>query len=291
MLEWDFDADMIPIRDYRPSGITPYVTVGLILLNLLIYVYQLAYFGSQVVWIDGCAWQATLGENTIPPGFDPVAYLRFAGGRGCLYPVAERDYFVIRFGLVPAEFWRGEDLPPTVPFPIWVTIFTSMFLHGGLLHILGNMLYLWIFGDNVEGALGHIKFLLFYLACGVGAALLQASVSAGSTAPMIGASGAIAGVMGAYLVLFPWSRVLTIVPIFFFVQLIEVPAVLILGLWFVLQFFSGLMDLSALGGVAWFAHLGGFLTGALLVFPLKRRGVVPGLVQWWRRRRTPGGYW
>jgi membrane associated rhomboid family serine protease len=277
--------DMIPIRDFRPSGITPYVTVGLILLNLLVYAYQLTYSGSQVVMIDGCAWQAALGPKAIPPGFDQRAYLLFSGGRGCLYPVSERDFFVIRFGLIPAEFWRGEDLPPGVPFPIWLTIFTSMFLHGGLLHILGNMLYLWIFGDNVEGALGHLKFLIFYLAAGVGAAFLQLVASPHSTAPMVGASGAISGVMGAYFVLFPWSRILTLVPFFFFLHFVEVPAFLFLGFWFLLQFFSGIVDLSALGGVAWFAHIGGFLTGVLLVFPLKRRGVVPGLIAWFRRRR------
>jgi len=274
---------MIPIRDYRPSGITPYVTVGLILINLIAYAYQLTYSGSQAAWIDGCAWRETFAVS--PPGFDYSLWRRF--GRGCLYPVSERDYFVIQYGLIPLEFWSGTDLPPTVPFPIWVTLFTSLFLHGGLLHLLGNMLYLWIFGDNVEGAMGHGKFLLFYLASGVGAAMLQMTVSAGSTAPMIGASGAIAGVMGAYLVLFPWARILTVVPIFFFIQFIEIPAIVILGLWFLIQFFSGLMDLSSLGGVAWFAHLGGFLAGALLIFPLKRRGVVPGLVAWWRRRRSP----
>ena len=277
---------MIPIRDYRPSGVTPYVTVALILLNLVLFIYELTYSTSQAAWIDGCAWRDTLG--TAPPGFNYLLYKRL--GRGCLYPVSERDYFVIQYGLIPAEFWSGTDLPPTTPFPVWMNIFTSMFLHGGLLHVLGNMLYLWIFGDNVEGAMGHGKFLLFYLACGVGAAMLQMGVHPSSTAPMVGASGAIAGVMGAYLVLFPWARILTIVPIFFFIQFIEVPAIVILGLWFLIQFVSGLTDLSSLSGVAWFAHLGGFLTGALLVFPLKRRGVVPGLVVWWRRRRSPWGW-
>ncbi len=279
---------MLPLRDYRPSGIVPYVTVGLILVNLIVYFYQITYpshLGYDSPTIDGCLWQRTFGRDTIPPGFDPQAYKLFYHGTGCLYPVSERDYFLIRFGLVPAEFWSGKDLPPTVPFPIWVTIFTSMFLHGGLFHILGNMWFLWIFGDNVEGALGHLKFLIFYLAAGVGAAFLQLGASPHSTAPMVGASGAISGVMGAYFVLFPWSRILTLVPFFFFLHFVEVPAFLFLGFWFLLQFFSGIVDLSALGGVAWFAHIGGFLTGVLLVFPLKRRGVVPGLIAWFRRRR------
>ncbi len=281
---------MIPIRDYRPSGIVPYVTVGLILLNLIVYAYQLSFSPRALTWIDGCAWQAEFGEKVTPPGFDPRAYLAYAGGRGCRYPVSRRDEFVIRYGLIPAEFWSGKDLPPTVSFPIWLTLLTSMFLHGGLLHILSNMLYLWIFGDNVEGALGHGRFLIFYLLSGAGGAGLQLAASASSTAPMIGASGAIAGVMGAYLVLFPWSRILTLVPFFFFLHFVEVPAVLILGLWFVIQFLSGLLDPGGVGGVAWFAHLGGFLAGALLVFPLKRRGVVPGLVWWWRRHRSPWGW-
>ncbi|MGC9529375.1 MAG: rhomboid family intramembrane serine protease [Candidatus Bipolaricaulaceae bacterium] len=286
---------MIPIRDYRPSGVVPYVTVALILINMLAYVYQLTLSDSTAIsvslrWVDGCAWQEVFGARSSPPGFDPQLYRVFAGGRGCQYPVSERSYFVIQYGLIPGEFWRGQDLPPTAPLPVWATILTSMFLHGGLLHLLGNMLYLWIFGDNVEGAMGHAKFFLFYLACGVGGAVTQAAVAAGSTAPMIGASGAIAGVLGAYLILFPWSRVLTLVPIFFFIQLVEVPAVIILGLWFVIQFLSGLADLSALSGVAWFAHLGGFLTGAMLVFPLKRRHVAAGLVDWLRRRRSPWGW-
>ncbi|HPD06341.1 MAG TPA: rhomboid family intramembrane serine protease [Candidatus Bipolaricaulis sp.] len=272
---------MIPVRDGQPSGVVPYITIVLIVLNVAAFLYTLSYSDSRLVFLDGCEWETTFGQSA--PGFDPVMYRRY--GRGCLYPVTERDQFVIRFGLIPAELWSGTDLAPTVPFPIWVTILTSMFLHGGWLHLLGNMLYLWIFGDNVEAALGRGRFLLFYLLTGVGGAVLQAGVSAHSTIPMIGASGAIAGVLGAYLVLFPWARVLTVVPLFIFLHFMEIPALLLLGFWFLLQLFSGLADLGGAEGVAWFAHIGGFIAGALLVFPFKRREVVPGLVTWWRWQR------
>jgi membrane associated rhomboid family serine protease len=272
---------MIPLRDGRPSGIVPYVTIALIALNIVGFLYTLSYSDQRLVFLDRCTWETTFGQPA--PGFSPVLYRRF--GQGCLYPVMERDEFVIRYGLVAAEFWSGQDLPPRVPFPIWLTLFTSMFLHGGWLHLLGNMLYLWVFGDNVEAAMGRWRFLLFYLLAGAGAALLQLAVFPRTTVPMVGASGAIAGVLGAYLVLYPWSRVLTVVPLFFFLHLVEIPALILLGLWFIVQFFSGIVDLGGMGGVAWFAHIGGFLAGVLLVFPLKRRQVVPGLVSWWRWRR------
>lgn len=277
---------MLPLRDGRPSGIVPYVTIALVALNVVGFLYTLSFSELRLVFLDRCEWREAFEAEA--PGFDPVLYRRF--GRGCLYPVTERDQFVIRFGLVPAELWSGKDLAPRVPFPIWVTILTSMFLHGGWLHLLGNMLYLWIFGDNVEAAMGRWRFLLFYLLCGGGAALLQSGIYAGATVPMVGASGAIAGVLGAYLVLFPWSRVLTVVPFFFFLHFVEIPAFVLLGLWFLVQFFSGIVDLGGMGGVAWFAHIGGFLAGVLLVFPFKRREVVPGLVSWWRWRQARR-YW
>lgn len=275
---------MIPIRDSRISGIIPYITIGLIAINVVLFFYQATLSSRTLVLVNGCEWRDTFGQP--PPGFDYRRYM--LRGQGCFYPLTEQEHFVVRYGLIPAEFWSGKDLSPTVQFPVWLTMFTAMFLHGGWVHLLGNMLYLWIFGNNVEAAMGHIKFLLFYLASGVGAALLQLSVSARSTVPMIGASGAIAGVMGAYFILFPWARVLALVPFFFFFHFVEVPAFFFLGFWFIIQFFSGIVDLASLGGVAWFAHIGGFLTGALLVFLFKRRGVEPGLLAWLRRRRTWG---
>jgi membrane associated rhomboid family serine protease len=142
--------------------------------------------------------------------------------------------------------------------------FTSMFLHGGWLHLLGNMLYLYIFGDNVEDALGHVRYLLFYLACGVAASVTHLALNLDSVVPTVGASGAIAGVLGAYFLLYPKAKVLTLLPIFIFIQIVEIPAFLFLGFWFLLQFISGTVASASqnAGGVAWWAHIGGFAAGA-----------------------------
>src|ERR1051325_7839255 len=182
------------------------------------------------------------------------------------------DAFTLYWGLVPAAF-------------SWVAVFTSMFLHGGFLHVAGNMLYLWIFGDNVEDRMGHGRFLVFYLLCGVAAALAQTSSVPDSVVPMIGASGAIAGVVGAYFVLYPRSRIVTLIPIFFFFQVVEVPAILFLGIWFLMQFLSGLGSIvnsvsgGAMGGIAFWAHVAGFVAGisGVIVFrrPERQR------VEWW----------
>ncbi len=170
---------------------------------------------------------------------------------------------------VPARFWY---LPGAL-LPNMITMFVSMFLHGGWLHLGGNMLYLWIFGDNVEDRLGHGKYLFFYLACGLMATLVHAMMNPESRVPSIGASGAIAGVLGAYIVLFPKQRVTTLIPIFIFITVREVPAVLLLGFWIVVQLFFGAAsmnagDLQSAGGVAYFAHIGGFVAGMLLVMLL-----------------------
>ncbi len=166
------------------------------------------------------------------------------------------NYFLSVYGIVPAQLEFSS-------------LVTSMFLHGGWLHFLGNMWFLWIYGDNVEDILGRAKYFLFYMACGLAAGLAHVATNPDSRIPTIGASGAIAGVMGAYLVKFPHSRILTLVPVFFFLTTVELPAVLILGYWFVIQFFSGLGSIGyshlSQGGVAWFAHIGGFLAGMLLV--------------------------
>src|SRR5918996_1530099 len=220
---------MIPLRDVIPSRTTPFVTVCLIAVNAVIFVYELA-----------------LGENL--------------------------NDFILYFGLVPAAF-------------SWVTVFTSMFLHGGFLHVGGNMLYLWIFGDNVEDRMGHGRFVVFYLLCGTAAALAQTVTNPSSVIPMVGASGAIAGVMGAYFVLYPRSRILTLVPIFFFIQLIEVPAIFFLGLWFVMQFLSGVGSIASSaaqpgGGIAFWAHVAGFATGIATIGVFRRRE--RQRVEWWR---------
>ena len=168
--------------------------------------------------------------------------------------------FTLYFGLVPAAF-------------SWVAVLTSMFLHGGLFHVAGNMLYLWIFGDNVEDRMGHGRFLVFYLLCGTAAALAQTITAPDSVVPMIGASGAIAGVMGAYFVLYPKSRIVTLVPLFFFFQIIEVPAIFFLGIWFVMQLLNGVgsIGVSMGGGTAFWAHVGGFVVGVLAGVGLRRR--------------------
>ncbi len=171
------------------------------------------------------------------------------------------------FELVPSELINGGDVGPPTPVPAWVTIFTSMFMHANLLHIGGNMLYLWIFGNNIEDSLGHVKFLLFYLAAGLGAALAQIAVGPNSTIPMVGASGAIAGVLGAYMVLFPRARIITLMFLFIFIQLVALPAYVVLGFWIVLQVINTLISSVGVpgGGVAYAAHVGGFVSGLFMI--------------------------
>ena len=174
--------------------------------------------------------------------------------------------FINTWGLVPVRLWSD-------PQSAWVTIFSAMFLHGGWFHIVSNMWVLFIFGDNVEDRMGSGQYLVFYLLSGVAAGLMQAFLLPGSAAPMIGASGAIAGVLGAYLVLFPRARILSLVPIFFIFTLIEIPAIIFLLFWFASQLFSGFLSLGGASGsgVAWWAHIGGFLFGLLSMFVFARR--------------------
>ena len=185
-----------------------------------------------------------------------------------LGPELDRAIFSVSF--IPARFW----VPGHWSFDL-LTIVTSMFLHGSLMHIGSNMLYLWIFGDNVEDRLGHFRYLLFYLLCGFCATFAHAYFSSASRLPAIGASGAIAGVLGAYLILFPRAQVTTLIPIFFFITVRQLPAILILGLWFVLQLFSGVGSLGTMednmGGVAYFAHIGGFVMGMACGLLLRTR--------------------
>ena len=172
--------------------------------------------------------------------------------------------FTYTWGLVPAQFWGFGGVRS------WITVFTSMFLHGGWWHLISNMLALYIFGDNVEDRVGHVPYLGFYLLSGVAAGGAHLAAYSRSTIPTVGASGAIAGVLGAYLVLYPRARVLTLVPIFYFLRLIEIPALMYLGFWFISQLFNGLFALSATdvfqsGGVAWWAHIGGFVFGLAVI--------------------------
>jgi membrane associated rhomboid family serine protease len=178
------------------------------------------------------------------------------------------------FGLVPSVLFGINELPAEVAkVPPSLTVLTSMFMHGGWMHLIGNMLYLWIFGDNVEDSMGHGRFTVFYLLCGVAAALAQAIPDPSSTIPMVGASGAISGVLGAYLLLYPHARVLVLIPLGFILQTVRLPAGIVLALWFVLQLISNMMAQPGSGGVAFRAHIGGFVAGMLLVLVFKKRGV------------------
>ncbi len=189
--------------------------------------------------------------------------------------------FVFYYGLIPCGL-TGACQVVGRAFSPEMTLFTSMFVHAGFFHFAGNMLYLWIFGNNVEESMGKIRFTLFYLLSGLGAAFAQILADPASRVPMVGASGAISGVLGAYLLLFPRARVLTLIPLGFFTQIAEIPAMIVLGFWIVVQLFNGLLTFNFQGGgVAWFAHIGGFAVGMLLIGLFKRRVVPWG----WHRSR------
>lgn len=238
---------IFPLKGDVPSRSWPVVTIGLIGLNVLTFLYQVS-----------------LGIDTRGPG---------AGAAEAL---------IVEFGVTPCRLTHScpsgvARLLGDFPHP-WATIFTSMFLHANVLHIGGNMLFLWIFGNNVEDTIGHGRFVLFYLASGVVAALGQTLVTPTSPVPLIGASGAVSGVLGAYLLLFPHATILTLVMLGFFIKVFRIPALVVLGFWIVLQLLNGYLTYSAQalgrgesGGVAWFAHIGGFLGGIVFLFLLRRR--------------------
>jgi membrane associated rhomboid family serine protease len=196
-------------------------------------------------------------------------------------PYAGQRY-VLYYGLIPCSL-TGSCQVTGRAFSPEVTLLTSMFVHAGFFHVAGNMLYLWIFGNNIEDAMGRVRFLVFYLLCGLAAAYGQILMGPGSRIPMVGASGAVSGVLGAYLLLFPHARVLTLIPLGFFIQMAEIRAVFVLGFWIVIQFLNGFLTFSHEGGgVAWFAHIGGFAAGCILVGLFKRRTVPWG----WQRYRS-----
>ena len=179
---------------------------------------------------------------------------------------AELNDFVRQFGVVPYLIFHPAGIES------YIRLFTSMFIHAdSLMHILGNMLFLWIFADNIEDRMGHVKFILFYFACGIAAALMQSIIDPGSKIPMIGASGAVSGVLGAYILLFPKARVLALIPLGFFMRVSYLPSFIFLGIWFLYQFLFGVSSLGASGGVAYFAHIGGFIAGLLLALPFRKR--------------------
>ena len=185
-----------------------------------------------------------------------------------------QQIIIYALGVIPAVLIGSVELAPDIA---WVspstTVFTSMFLHGGWMHLIGNMLYLWVFANNVEAAMGHLKFAVFYVLCGVAAVFAQVLPDASSQIPMIGASGAISGVLGAYILLYPQARVLVVVPIFFIIQTLRIPAMYVLGVWFLMQLVSSAMAGDQEGGVAFGAHIGGFVAGMLLVSLFKHRHI------------------
>lgn len=231
---------MIPFRDKNPSGTFPFVTIALIGINGAVFILELA-----------------LGNRL--------------------------EDFLLHYGIVPVKvvyFLNHPSLDPVEVKDVLLPFFSSMFLHGGVVHVLGNMWYLWIFGDNVEDRLGHFKYLGFYILCGLLASAVHVAVNSRVGIPCVGASGAIAGVLGAYMITFPGARVLCIIPIFFIWQVVELPAVIVLGFWFVIQFFNGAAAIATttatVGGVAWWAHIGGFAFGILLMLALPKRRLQRG---------------
>ncbi len=190
--------------------------------------------------------------------------------------------YLLYYGLIPCSL-TGSCQVTGRAFSPEATLLTSMFVHAGFFHVAGNMLYLWIFGNNIEDSMGRVRFLVFYLLCGLGAAYAQILMGPASRIPMVGASGAVSGVLGAYLLLFPQARVLTLIPLGFFIQMAEIRAVFVLGFWIVIQLLNGFLTFSHEGGgVAWFAHIGGFAAGCILIGLFKRRTVPWG----WQRYRS-----
>jgi membrane associated rhomboid family serine protease len=238
---------LFPFRDNNPTRIMPVVTIALVAMNALVFLYQLTLQGGA----------------------------------------AQR--FIYSFGMIPAVLLGGAELPPELAaVPAWATVFSSMFMHGGIMHIVGNMLFLWVFGNNVEDAMGHVRFIVFYLVCGIAAALTQGLSDTSSEIPMIGASGAVSGVLGAYLVLHPRAQVHSLLFLGIFIRVIALPAMAVLGIWFVLQLVSATMIRSeGEGGVAFLAHIGGFIAGAVLVFLFRSRRAV----EWQEHERVEHGPW
>ena len=223
---------MIPLHDDNPTTTKPYITIALIVLATLVFL-----------------WQLSLGAH----GFEAA---------------------VLRLGVIPATLLGDKTLPPELALvPPTLTVFTSMFMYGGWMHLIGNMLYLWIFGNNIEDAMGHVRFVIFYLLSGVAAVFAQALPNVESTIPMIGASGAISGVLGAYLLLYPRAHVLVLVPLGFFTRTMYLPAMVVLGFWFVLQLVNSALADPGKGGVAFGAHIGGFIAGIVLLPIFKHRHV------------------
>ena len=233
---------MFPLRDENPAELTPYVTMAIIAINVVVWI-TVQGMGASPAFLDSlCAYASIPGELTghIPDGtpVDFAGYPCRVGGLG------------------------------------WETVLTSMFMHGGWVHLLGNMWFLWVFGNNIEDSMGHARFVLFYLLTGALAAAAHVVADPSSAIPVVGASGAISGIMGAYLLLYPRVRVHTFIFVVVFIRVIRVPAWVMLGYWFALQIASGTITGAQGGGVAFWAHVGGFVAGLLLIKPFERRSLV-----------------
>jgi membrane associated rhomboid family serine protease len=245
----------LPLKDINPTTHRPIATYSLIAINMAVFIYQLS-LGSRMI-----------------------------------------ESFIASYGATPFEISHMTDLVGKMkigvqlihypgPHPIYLTLLTSMFIHGGFAHILGNMLYLWIFGNNIEDILGPVRFIVFYVLCGLAAHALHIASDPASTVPTVGASGAISGLLGAYLIAFPRARVVTLVFLGFFVRMALIPAFVIIIFWFVIQFIFGLASLGGTreGGVAWFAHIGGFLAGIALIYAMAGKTI------YWLRRGGSSEY-
>ncbi len=256
---------MIPIKDNIPTDRFPIVTVLLIVANFVVYLLAIRHGGS---FISGPDAQEVLKYGAIPKALthaveNPNQFLH-ASSVHCAEVVSTLNPGNAQI-LCNAQELAANGIPAENTLPVWQTVFSSMFMHGSILHIGGNMLFLWIFGNNVEDSMGRVKFILFYLIGGIAALALQTAVGPNSTAPTVGASGAIAAVLGGYILLYPRARVLTLVFIILFFTVLELPAIVMLGIWFAQQAIFGAANLTnptgGGGGVAYFAHVGGFVFG------------------------------
>ena len=264
---------MLPLKDNNPTTRFPVITVALIVINVAVFIWQLNFPTDKRLDQAGFG---SIDQSSLEYGAIPYR-ISHADNRDCAVGAVAQEQGQFAAGVVcpgTREYDEavaiGRQNPDATPITInegawWTTLFTSMFMHGGFLHIAGNMLFLWVFGNNIEDRLGRVKFLIFYLLAGLIAVYTQAFIDTASTAPTIGASGAIAGVLGAYALLFPKARVLTLIFIIFFVTLVEIPALILLAIWFILQFIPALGQVAVESGggegVAYFAHVGGFIFG------------------------------
>jgi membrane associated rhomboid family serine protease len=282
---------VLPLKDNIPTSRFALVTVLLIVINVGVFLWQQSYPpnspSGQAPQANFTADDVLSERDQIDIEYGAIPYRLTHPGKDCAVTLSAAGSQTVEPDVVcegTSDYSQAEadNRLAQLDEPPWLlTVFTSMFMHGGLLHILFNMLFLWIFGNNVEDAMGRLKYLLFYLAAGVAALYSQAAIDPGSTLPTIGASGAVAGVLGAYALLHPRARVLTVIFIVFFVTVVEIPAMVMLGIWFVLQFIPAIgqvatPDVTGGGGVAYFAHVGGFIFGLATVKLLARRRDGPG---------------